>query len=246
MEERFYIYDNRLFKFVVEQDEWCDSPRDMYDNVGVMCIWWGDRYMLGDYNETRGIDPHEYLENLIDKHKPDANYEHGELNTMELLEILKTCEDIVYLDLHVFEHGMISVSTSEFATPYGGWDQGLAGFIWTDRDRYGYLCDDRDDWKDHAKKLLKGEVEEYDMYLQGEVYCMGDAEYDIDAEDFVDTDWCGAYFSDKYGDDLVEEMFKSDWGGNVPKLYEDFDEAMEEYRNTLLESGDYDSLLKLA
>lgn len=247
IEERYYIWDNKLFKFVVEQDEWCDSPRKMYDNVGVMCIWWDSRYELGDDNETRGVDPHEYLEKLIDKHMPDANYEHGELGTIELLEILKTCEDIVYLDLHVFEHGMLSVSTHEFITPWGGsWDQGLAGLIWMDKEHYSYLCGDNDDWKDHAKKILENEVKEYDMYLQGEVYLMGEAEYDIDEEDFGENEWTGGYFSDKYGDDLVEELFSYEWGKDMPKLYEDFDEAIEEYRKALVRSGNVFDSLRLA
>ena len=250
MEERYYISDNSHFitlcKFEIEQDEWCDSPREMYDNVGVMCIWWNNNYALGDYNETRSYDPQEYLEKLIDEHLPEYDYEHGELSTMELLDILKTCDDFVYLDLHVFEHGMISVSTCEFTTPYGGWDQGLAGLIWTDKKHYEYLCGESDDWKDHAVRILENEVKEYDMYLQGQVYRTGYSEYDIDEDDFVEQEWCGVYFSDKYDDELVEELFRYDNGKDVPKLYEDLDEAMEAYREALVESGDYDSLLKLA
>lgn len=246
MEERYYIFDNTLCKFEVKEDEWCDSPRDMYENVGVMCIWWGNNYRLGDYEEIRGCDPHDYLEKLIDEHLPEADYEHGELGTMELLKILKTCDDLVYLDLHVFEHGMISVSTSEFLTPWGGWDQGLAGLIWTDKKHYEYLCGESDDWKEHAVRILEHEVKEYDMYLQGEVYLAGHADYNIDEDDFEETDWCGGYFSDKYDDDLVEELFGYEFGKKAPKLYEDFDEAMEAYREVLLESGDYDSILKLA
>lgn len=245
MEERYFIQDNTLCKFEIEQDEYADSPREMYENVGVMCIWWGN-YALGDYEEIRGCDPHDYLEKLIDEHLPEADYEHGELGTMELLKILKTCDDLVYLDLHVFEHGMISVSTSEFLTPWGGWDQGLAGLIWTDKKHYEYLCGESDDWKERSIRILENEVKGYDMYLQGEVYLAGYSEYDIERDEFEETEWIGGNFSDKYDDSLFEELFSYHWSKDIPKFYEDLDEAMEEYRNTLLESGDYDSLLKLA
>lgn len=69
-------------------------------------------------------------------------------------------------------------------------------------------------WKKAALRWLQGEVETYDMYLQGEVYG-----YVVDElEDEEDDDWnentdsCWGFYSNKYGDALVKEIVEEGLG----------------------------------
>ena len=59
----------------------------------------------------------------------------------------------------------------------------------------------------------------YNMYLQDEVYGIITEEYDTDTDDWEEKDSCWGYFSDKWGDELVQEI-ASDFGISET-LYDD-------------------------
>jgi len=71
-------------------------------------------------------------------------------------------EDVVRFPLYLYDHGGLTMSTSQFGC---GWDSGQVGWIYA-------TLEDPEDEQERARvtKNLIGEVEVYDMYLRGEVY----------------------------------------------------------------------------
>lgn len=53
---------------------------------------------------------------------------------------------------------------------------------------------------------MQGEVEEYDMYLTGEVYGVITEEYNAEDDDWEEKDNCWGFFNDKWGDELIKEI----------------------------------------
>lgn len=237
---KYFIEGDTLYEVWIRQDE-DQTPRD-YDHCTHMCVWW-NRYSLGDYEEIRHYTPMEYLEELISDRLPDADALYKK--PLEMLEMLYADKDFMALPIYIYEHGMITISTSNIVNPYGHWDSGMAGFIWTDRDSYVDMCGDVEDWRDAAAEMMKQEVEEYDMYLQGEVFCMDITPYDLEMQDFDDSlsDYTGSFYSRKYGDDLALEMIREETNANI---YDDFESALADYKKELIKSGRVWDALQIA
>lgn len=138
---------------------------------------------------------------------------------------------IVSLPLHIYEHGGITISTGGFSCP---WDSGQAGWIYTTKkeimecggsilnEKGNYIKVTDKNWKKAAQIWMEGEVELYDQFLQGDCYgyiideldmdCQAALESEMNLLDEDDMEWnenvdsCWGYYSDKWGDDLIEEI----------------------------------------
>jgi hypothetical protein len=129
-------------------DEDAPNPREEFDSLGTM-VCFHRRYNLGDRHEF---------------HAPD-----------EFAAFLKE-EKLICLPLYLFDHSGITMSTESErfrACDPQGWDWGMLGYIYVTKENV------RKEYNVHrvtrkilekVKKLLEGEVEEYDHYLTGNVY----------------------------------------------------------------------------
>jgi len=127
-------------------DEFPENPRRIYDNLGTM-VCEHKRYDLGDHKIT--LDPHSFE------------------SWNEIEDYLKSeYKAKIILPLYLYDHSGITISTSPFQC---AWDSGQVGFIFIDQDtcvkEFG-----EDYSREKIVNLLKGEVEEYDAYLRGEMY----------------------------------------------------------------------------
>ena len=101
------------------------------------------------------------------------------------------------------------------------WDSGQVGYIYTDKKTImqnvgGYYVGNNVDgrfiktternWKKVAYHDMESEVSVYDQYLTGQVYGIITEEFDTDTGTWEEQDSCWGYFSDKWGDDLIEEI----------------------------------------
>lgn len=108
-----------------------------------------------------------------------------------LVEWLASVKAVAAMPLFVYEHGMITIrggrlvmldadevapedtiSVNRFVGDAQGWDTSFVGFMIVTDEQIEKLCGEgekyrRQDWLESA---LKGELEEYDRYLRGEVY----------------------------------------------------------------------------
>jgi hypothetical protein len=105
-------------------------------------VCWHRRYNLGD--EQPKEDPREYYEREIKPHE----------------------EGGVVLPLYLYDHSGITMRTEDFGDP---WDSGQVGWVYCTAQQV------EEEWngdEELAEVYLKGEVEEYDQYLRGDVYCV--------------------------------------------------------------------------
>jgi len=90
-------------------------------------------------------------------------------------------EDVLSLPVYMYEHSQVALSTEPFSC---SWDSGQVGYIFVSHaeiiECYGKLD------LDTAKKCLETEIDEYGLYLNGEVY--GYKVYRKDGED-VNSCW---------------------------------------------------------
>lgn len=148
--------------------------------------------------------------------------------------LLEKHANIIALPLYVYEHSGITMNCCGFSDR---WDTSYVGWIYTDRDtvlgtggslkRNGkYVKITKRNWKEAAYEWMEGEVKEYDMYLQGEIYGITTEEYDGEGDPEDDDSWsdeesCWGFYSEKWGDDLIEEVAK-DYGISE-QLFEKFE-----------------------
>lgn len=194
----------------IESDDSPESPRE-YDNLGTM-VCFHSRYNLGDVQQQRGTGE-EYLRGLVPGHvtqqfearrdrvynnchtgygRPkrlpssvcDALYERIDKAEEAAAEKwLK--ENLVILDLYLYDHSGISMSTGPFSCP---WDSGRVGFIYCtlEKAQENWCSKGSQGW-DHivypeggsdltgktlrecAEIVLRAEVETYDDFLTGQV-----------------------------------------------------------------------------
>lgn len=240
---KYFIENGTLYEVWIRTDDYPGyTPREDSEHCTHMCIWW-NRYSLGDYEETQDYTPTEYLSDLVSDRLPDADT--FDKTPLEMLEMLYADKDFIALPIYVYEHGMITISTSDIVNPYGHWDSGMAGFIWTDKDSFLKFYGECENWRDAAKKVMTDEVEVYDMYLLGEVYCIDITPYDLETQDFDDTrsDFIGSFYSRKYGDDLAEEMIRDETSATI---YDDLESALADYKTDLVKSGKLWDALQIA
>ncbi len=171
----------------IRYDELSDSnPRD-WDNLSVM-VCDHPRYNLGD----RQLEPDE----------SEALGRGGWPLLTRYLRMSKGA--VAVLPLWLYDHSGISISTGRTDS----WDSGQIGFAYVDKERIEYLGAPSED----AEKQMRGEIEEYDSYLRGEVYG-----YIINGPDGDHLDSCWGFVGDiKYAKEEAEMAAKAVYADRFP------------------------------
>jgi hypothetical protein len=168
-----------------------DTPRD-WDNLGKM-LCWTKHYSLGDIKllENYSYSKECKLQNL-------TNECNGWNEVEEVLK--KEFGAVVILPLFLYDHSGLSMKTHPHGQ-HAGWDGGYVGFIYATKEDILKAWDKKKLTKsllDKAEQCLMGEVETYNQYLQGDVYC-----FHIEDKDGETIDSCGGY----YGlDECIKEV----------------------------------------
>lgn len=209
------------------------NPRKEFDNVGVMYCW-HRRHHLGDHMPS--CDASEQLINLLrltgdwpmvekrlarmddraEKHSPlpgSAHYDeywrlHGQARDKYINYYLK--RHYVHLPLYLYDHGYITMRDTPFSCV---WDSGAVGFIVAGVDKLraeGFLKPEArllPKTRKRVENILRGEVEQYDAYLRGEVYGVKYQTSDDGGESWVteDATW-GFYGYDHNKSGLIGDI----------------------------------------
>jgi len=179
------------------------NPREEYENhLGKMyCVH--RRYNLGDLTFSSTGDLLTQM--LLDYGEPPDTqsgkywelWNYGAVSSDLDLVLSYLDRFAFYLPLYLYDHSGITMNTTGFSCP---WDSGQVGYIITSKERV------REEWKvkrisPKLRKLvytaLKLEVEEYDHFLRGEMYC-----YDIPSL----GDACSGFLSVKAALDAAKEV----------------------------------------
>ena len=105
----------------------------------------------------------------------------------EIRELLEN-EEIISLPLFLYDHSGITMRTTGFNCP---WDSGQIGIIYMTLEQVKKEYGKDKDATERALKYMKGEVEEYDHYLTGNVWG-----YDIEDRDRESIDSCFGFYGD--------------------------------------------------
>lgn len=159
--------DGKKYILKVFQDNFADNPRD-WDNVST--IWcWKRGYQIGD--KVSG-DIYENLENLCREYTDMSENKILDSDISNMLSELQKSDNLVIIPINCYDHSGISISTSS-GFPYNDrWDGGMIGFAFIDKDTASknFINFNEVDWKERAKKIIDGEVETLNQYIDGDVY----------------------------------------------------------------------------
>ena len=182
------------YDIAISQDDDAESPRE-WDNLGTM-VCWHSRYDLGD-EQPKECDPWDYmlatLDTILkDTHMPSLRDEleallhrwwDGDDIPREEVEV-EFDKHFVRLPLYLYDHSGITMSCAPFSC---SWDSGQVGFIYAHRSKQHELG------KGHTlEEVLKAEVEVYDQYLTGDVWC-----YRIEDKDGDTIDSCCGFYGEE-------------------------------------------------
>ena len=231
-------YNGNEYVLHIQQDSNSEDPRTLYDHDCLMACF-HPRYCLGDAIDQS--EPEAFWQSLVRKYVPEATLfnkanakpdeipdrytwedndgtVYGNLTSWKVCLYyvedltIPQCQSLLYpylvsLPLWLYDHGGITISCGDRVYPYNDrWDSGLVGWI-----VYARQKDDGEDWRERAFDRMRAEVEEYDHYLQGEVY--GFTLYENGEE--TDTIW--SY----YGSDLTQNGILDECPGLTEALASD-------------------------
>ena len=207
----FIDSEGKLIRTRIEQDYNPEDPRyDRDGNIGHMMCWY-PHYNLGDYEENHYDNPHDFLFWQLGEEK----YENATIPQM--LNALER-KGYYFIPLAVYEHSGITMwCGSRWSHFDAQWDCSDVGWIYTTKEevlksgyrikgKRGYLKTTAKNWRKVAQEMLKEEVKTYDQYLTGQVY--GFISEVWDGEDWIDEESCWGFYSDKWGDELAEEIIR--------------------------------------
>lgn len=231
-------YNGNEYVLHIQQDSDPEDPRTFDDHDTLMACF-HPRYRLGD--AIYQTEPEAFWQGLVRKYVPEATLfnkanakpdeipdrytwedndgtVYGNLTSWKVCLYyvedltIPQCQSLLYpylvsLPLWLYDHGGITISCGDRVYPYNDrWDSGLVGWI-----AYARQKEDGEDWRERAFDRMRAEVEEYDHYLQGEVY--GFTLY----ENGEETDSVWGY----YGDDLTQNGILDEGPGLTEALASD-------------------------
>ena len=83
------------------------------------------------------------------------------------MEGLRERTDIICISLYLYDHSAYKLSTTPFSDP---WDSSQIGYAFVEKSAIKKDYGPGRSGIDMAKKVLKGELDEYEMYLNGDIY----------------------------------------------------------------------------
>jgi hypothetical protein len=216
----------RVKTIVITRDTLADSPRE-WDNLGTMYCWHRN-YTLGD--EQPKCDPNEQMIKLICEYDPE--FEERFERACEFSLYLTTEEQrkeyrrwyqnyiddnfskhYIWQNLYLYDHSGISMSVGKFSCP---WDSGQVGFIAVAKEKVRAEYD----WKRITQKrlekiqgYLKGEVEFYSSYLEGDVWGFQIYVHDLgeDPTEGEEVDSCWGFYGSERETNGMTDHWPDDW-----------------------------------
>lgn len=183
------------YRVKIYQDVGPIDPRKDYSQFSTM-VCDHDRYNLGDRkleeNESRSLSRGGWA--LLCRY-------------LRRFEGMIAIEKIGLLD-HSGLHMYVGGGANRFDP--GGWDSGTVGFAYVTRASYAEAMGDGEIDLDHAYRIIKEEIEEYDQYLRGDVYG-----FVIETPDGEHVDSCWGF----YGFDYCKEEALSEVPAAKPKRF---------------------------
>ena len=148
------------YRIEVDFDEFADNPRELCEYQSEM-ICAHKRYNLGDEDfDSEDFDGWDDMENFYGK-------------------------NCIILPLYLYDHSGITMNTTGFHCP---WDSGQVGVIRWKKESIRKEFNIKRITKKHKTMIeehLKGEIQEYDRYLRGDIYMV--QIFDNETDELIDS-----------------------------------------------------------
>ena len=192
-----------MAKLEILRDEYEVNPRKMGEYVSKIA-YKHRNYALG---EERIGDPIEWLEEKL-------GLENSYIYTNSRLEELekKFYEEYIALPIYMYEHSMITLSTTPFSCR---WDSGKYGYIYMTkeevREEYGVKRISKKT-RELVLDRLRAEIQELDYYVSGRVYG-----FRITDKDGEIIDSCWGFYGENFLENGMKECIDTDILGITDK-----------------------------
>ena len=196
------------YKLTVEYDDGAMNPRE-WDNLCTM-VCWHNRYSIGDKHNYDNSD--ELLESLLCE---VCGFDIADIEMLPTIDkYMLVCESdkLIIKNVNIYDHGGITVSTSN-GYPYNDrWDGGRVGFVYVTKETILKEIANANEvnWTAVANEVIENEMETYDQYVRGEVYwfrftkkvvrqdlCPHCGEVIREYEEEEEVDSCGGFYGDE-------------------------------------------------
>lgn len=165
-----------------------DDPRE-WENLGTMVCFHG-KYRLGDNHD---IDYHDY----------------NSWQELKKVVMKKYGKPAICFPLYMMDHSGLTIKTTPFGGMYGYFDSGQIGWIMVTAEKgreYFQTKRFTKKYREKAIKVLLDEIETYNSYINGEVYCY--ETYDRVTGNHIDS-CCGFYSIEDVFSYIYED--EKDW-----------------------------------
>lgn len=175
--------DYKGYKITITQDECPESPRE-WSNLGIIA-YKHSRYVLGDELIN---DPIEWLCEKLNLSELSVQRIWAKYATeREVFNYLEKrfFREYAALPVYLYDHSGITINTCGFSCP---WDSGKIGYIYATKESCKEIGVENFS-KRKIKNILEQEIETFDQYITGDVYCYGIMDGN---NEFLDS-CCGFY-----------------------------------------------------
>lgn len=219
---------NKQMIINVNYSEYSDSPRE-WDNLWNIYTWQG-RYYSIDRNDFS--DGKEFIASILGDELEEKIHEKYNNSEDYLNDVIKRLDKkgIIALPVSCYEHSCVKYY-AEFSS---GWDCGTVGIAWIKKENllneYGGKIVTKK-IKEKALSILKGELEEYTQYANGEVY-----EYSVENlnGEFLDS-LCSIYSNIYHNEKELLDCVYENTDNNLLGKREDWEEYSQEKINNTFE-----------
>lgn len=173
--------DNEVLKIFYDFD--AQNPREDRDNFGTM-VCWHRRYILGDKHNLN--NPDDFWLSLAGDIIGDAG-KAEQMSRGKLEEAVS--KKVIVLPLYLYDHSGLALRTVPFSCP---WDSGQVGWVYVTKEKVREEYDVKKvtrKIREKVERVIKSEIEEFEYYLNGEVYG-----FEIEDEKGSTVDSCWGFF----------------------------------------------------
>ena len=182
----------KKYEIKIEHDDDPMNPRTDWDNVTTM-VCFHPSYNLGDNTD----------------YKKDSFDSWGELKS----QIESDYNVLMIKPLRLYDHSGITISTSNSYPFNDRFDSMMVGWVFVEEKKLELMCGKDCDTSDETlSKMIEADVETYDKYITGQVYCY--TIYEIETCSLGHThknvvECCGGYYGEDECREEAESMLRS-------------------------------------
>jgi len=195
-----YNIEHAGLKITIEQDQDVENPRTDYDHLGKM-VCFHRRYNLGDKHEYSADDYSGW----------------GQIEKA----IVENEDVALIVPVYLYDHSSLRMKIGSFRglAQHAEWDSGQVGFAYVTKAALRKELNVKRIGKkerEYAERVLKSEVEVYDQFLSGDVYCYSVHTVDADGDEDEDVDSCCGMYGYNYCLQQAKEAAESYAKRNKP------------------------------